>query len=478
MYKHKYHIMPPKGWLNDPNGSCYYKGLYHIFFQYSKDNVLGGLKSWGHYVSTNLVDFEFKGEAVFPDSSYDKDGTYSGTAYVTEEALELFYTGNVKYPGNYDYINEGRGHNVLFIQSKDGLEFTDKTCLLTNADYPSNMSCHVRDPKIFKEKDNYYMLLGARTRDSKAAFLLYESKDRKKWTLNKSYLSKGEFGYMWECPDYFKLNGQSVFSFCPQGLESSLDRFANVYQSGYIMKDASKLDLVAQTNEELEKEIKLEDFVEWDYGFDFYAPQTFKGEDNNIYLVAWAGVPDATYGNEPSIKEGWQHSMTLVRRLEVKNNKIYQIPVISIDKENFDKTFSELEVTKLENKESLIKTNLYANINIEFEDNTKDKSENNENIDFILKFNEDLYLKYLAKSSTFSMEYKNNTGDGRDLRRVKLDKLENLSVFIDGCIVEVYINSGEYVMTTRYYPGKEEITLKLINGENIILKNINAWKVR
>lgn len=451
MYKHKYHIMPPKGWLNDPNGSCYYKGLYHIFFQYSKDDVNGGLKTWGHYTSKNLVDFEFKGEAVFPDSEWDKDGAYSGTAFIDGNTLELFYTGNVKHPGNYDYINEGRGHNVLFLQSEDGMHFNNKTCLLTNADYPDNMSCHVRDPKIFYENGLYYILLGARTRDSKAAFLLYESADRKKWTLNKSYISDNDFGYMWECPDFFELNGHKVLSFCPQGLESSLDRFANVYQSGYIMKDLNKLDIVNRNCDELKSEIKLEDFVEWDLGFDFYAPQTFKGEDGNIYLIGWAGVPDAPYGNAASIAEGWQHSMTLVRRLSLKNNKIYQEPVIG----DIQDKFEDIKVTKLENNESLVKTNLYANIEIE-----ADK-------DLSVEFNKDLKISYNSEAKELLMEYFNDTGDGRDKRKAWLDSLENLSIFMDGCILEVYANSGEAVMTTRYYPLKKEINIKIINEKNV-----------
>lgn len=25
-----HHLMPPVGWLNDPNGLCWYKGKYHV----------------------------------------------------------------------------------------------------------------------------------------------------------------------------------------------------------------------------------------------------------------------------------------------------------------------------------------------------------------------------------------------------------------------------------------------------------------
>ena len=46
-----HHLMPPVGWLNDPNGLCWYKGRYHVFFQYSPFEANGGLKFWGHYLS-------------------------------------------------------------------------------------------------------------------------------------------------------------------------------------------------------------------------------------------------------------------------------------------------------------------------------------------------------------------------------------------------------------------------------------------
>ena len=41
-----HHLMPPVGWLNDPNGLCWYKGKYHVFFQYAPFDVEGGLKFW------------------------------------------------------------------------------------------------------------------------------------------------------------------------------------------------------------------------------------------------------------------------------------------------------------------------------------------------------------------------------------------------------------------------------------------------
>jgi len=447
MYQHKFHIMPPQGWLNDPNGSCYYKGSYHIFFQYSKDDVNGGLKTWGHYTSKDLVTFKFEGEAVFPDSKWDKDGAYSGTAYTDDGKLELYYTGNVKHKGNYDYINEGRGHNCLRVVSDEGFDFKDKECLLENKDYPSNMSCHVRDPKIFKKDNKYYMLLGARTKDSKAAFLLYESDNKDSWNLTRSYIPKDDYGYMWECPDYFELNGHNIFSFCPQGLESMPDRFANIYQSGYI--DLNKMDIINTADEELNQIIIKENLVEWDLGFDFYAPQTFKSNDNSTYLIGWAGVPDAGYGNTPSIKEGWQHSMTLIRKLEYKNGKIYQMPVKDIYK---------LRKDKLLVVDNNVQAELYWNL-------TADMFNGG-----CLYFNDDLELRH--EDDKLILEFKNNTGEGRTKRIVPLSELKKIDIFMDGCIMEIYVNDGEYCLTTRYYPVSDLVSIKVEKGVNV-----NAWSM-
>ena len=67
-FREKLHLMPPVGWLNDPNGLCQFQGIYHAFFQYSPFDAEGGVKMWGHYTSTNMIDWEYQGTALYPDS--------------------------------------------------------------------------------------------------------------------------------------------------------------------------------------------------------------------------------------------------------------------------------------------------------------------------------------------------------------------------------------------------------------------------
>lgn len=127
-HRQRFHLQPPVGWLNDPNGLCVYGGQYHAFFQYGPFDVNGGVKHWGHAVSTDLLHWEQLPVMLYPDEPFDCHGAYSGSALVEDGTMYLYYTGNVKHPGNFDYIKEGRGHNVCLAVSCDGAEQAVDVC--------------------------------------------------------------------------------------------------------------------------------------------------------------------------------------------------------------------------------------------------------------------------------------------------------------------------------------------------------------
>ncbi|MCR4781499.1 MAG: glycoside hydrolase family 32 protein [Lachnospiraceae bacterium] len=452
-WRPKFHIQPPIGWLNDPNGSCCFGGKYHIYFQYSPDNPNGGDKYWGHYESSDLAHFQFIGSPLAPDKPFDKNGVYSGTAWDENGTLELYYTGNVKHKGDYDYINEGRGHNVIRVKTTDNRNYTEKELLLENKDYPSNLSCHVRDPKIFKVGDYYYMLLGARTRDSKGGLLFMKSKDRDNWETDCLFLPSG-FGYMLECPDFFSLdrkNGKTgVISFCPQGIESEEFKYQNIYQSGYCLLSDDLVRDDKVSSDVLGKNITLSNFTEWDMGFDFYAPQVFEAMDKRKLIIGWAGLPDALYKNSKTVEKGWQHCMTLIRELTLSNGKIHQMPV------------KELEA--LRNKK-IVDENFEAGGKAVLRGAAWDtKIEFSGDCELEIRLNEDLTL--YEEDGNVRLKFLNNSGDGRDVRSIKNTKIKNARMIFDESILEIYLNDGEYVLTTRYYP-EENLAMNLtINGRD------------
>lgn len=163
-FRTRYHIMPLVGWLNDPNGLCQFKGEFQAYFQYSPLSVNGGGGYWGHCVSQDLLHWEYREPVLTADIPQDASGVYSGSALVEDNKMYIFYTGNVKMPGDYDYIDAGRISTQILVESEDGQHMSEKTILLGMEDYPEDMTQHIRDPKVWKEEGKYYMVLGARAR--------------------------------------------------------------------------------------------------------------------------------------------------------------------------------------------------------------------------------------------------------------------------------------------------------------------------
>ncbi len=471
-YRHKYHLMPPTGWLNDPNGLSYYGGNYHVFFQYAPEDARGGDKCWGHYQSPDLLNWEYTGIAIYPDTEYDRNGAYSGGALTDDGSLELFYTGNLKEEGDFDYINEGRGATVIYLSTEDGVHLTEKELLMTNDDYPADLSRHVRDPKVWKDRDSYYMLLGARTRGGLGEALLYRSEDKKAWRFLKTITATEAFGYMWECPDYFKVEDRPVLAFSPQGIEAEEYRFANIYQSGYLAD--VRLPDTSQIRDIYKK------FREWDLGFDFYAPQTFEALDGRRILFGWAGVSDSPYDNEPSIREGWQYSMTVPRELSWKGDILCQKPVRELEALRKDEivfrngeakidggAFDLVAERSVGGDEACTTDKAEAEAAGKLE--TSGKKEPCGDIPVRICLNEDLQITY--EQGIASMEFLNNTGSGRTIRKAKLDGLQNVRILMDVSLVEVYFNDGELVMTTRYYPEDPMTTKVSISG----MEQVKGW---
>lgn len=417
----RYHIMPPVGWLNDPNGLCSFRGKYYVFFQYSPFQATGGLKLWGEYTSTDLVHWKYEGAALFPDSPYDCHGVYSGSAFVDDGKMEIFYTGNIKLDGDYNYVNNGRESNTVYTSTEDGIHFSDKECLMTSRDYPKDYTLHIRDPKVWKEDGHYNMILGGRKENDQGAVILYESEDKKKWAYCGELTTAEPFGYMWECPDLFCLDGQRLLSVSPQGLKRGEFKNQNVYQSGYFRLDRQ------------EGKWKLSEFTEWDQGFDFYAPQTFVDERGRRILIAWAGMPDAEeeYTN-PTVEQGWQHVLTTPRELTFRDGKVYQNPVE--------------EFRDLRGKEILVETGNETVVPDTCFDMEIAKICSKECRIII----EELEITY--REGVLNLTFTGEMGSGRTSRNARVEQLENLRILADTSLMEIYVNDGETVFTTRCYP--------------------------
>ena len=126
MAKDTLHLKAPGNWINDPNGFIYYKGKYHLFYQYFPYAPVWGTMHWGHAVSVDLVHWEHVGVALFPTRYEDQNGCFSGSAVEHDGKMSLYYTG-IRYreinPENIHINEEGYDAAQIMISSEDGYSF-------------------------------------------------------------------------------------------------------------------------------------------------------------------------------------------------------------------------------------------------------------------------------------------------------------------------------------------------------------------
>ena len=321
-----FHVAPPVGRLNDPNGLLVDGGTYHVFYQFTPLHPHRKLVYWGHASSTDLACWEHHAPAVVPDSPYDANGAYSGNAIVLEGAelpaapasapYQLFFTGNLKDP-----VTGERTASQNLVTSRDLVTFTKWEGNPLIPTHAPGYTAHYRDPQVFRDPDapgQFRMLLGVQRQDETGAALLYRSTDLLSWDLEGelTFPDAGgafeRFGYMWECPGIVRLTDEltgedwDVLIWCPQGISPQAEGYENVFACTYTVGHLVGTELRDCDGT----------FHEVDRGFEFYAPQAFArrpSEPGAVTLVGWLG--NAGEDDQPSVATGgWVHALSVPRR--------------------------------------------------------------------------------------------------------------------------------------------------------------------
>ena len=93
LYRPNFHFTPKTGWMNDPNGMFFYKGLYHLYFQYYPDDTVWGPMHWGHATSKDMITWKEEKIALYPD---EMGYIFSGSSVVDVNNTSGF--GSLKKP--------------------------------------------------------------------------------------------------------------------------------------------------------------------------------------------------------------------------------------------------------------------------------------------------------------------------------------------------------------------------------------------
>ncbi len=217
------------------------------------------------------TEFAKKRREEFNEENHYRGGCFSGSAIEHDGKLFLMYTG---------CTNNGSGfeQTQCIAFSEDGIHFEkyEGNPVLTA---PEGVPKHLfRDPKVWKNDGKYYMICGA-SKNNLAQALLYVSEDMLHWEFFSVLAqSRGEWGYMWECPDFFPLGDKYVLLVSPMGAGEA------------------------------------------DWGFDFYAPQSFVDGKGRRLVIGWANAWDwmpfwKNWG--PAYREGWCGSFAVPRQVRM-----------------------------------------------------------------------------------------------------------------------------------------------------------------
>lgn len=420
-----YHAAPTTGWMNDPNGLCRRAGVTHLFYQYAPLTAAPGLNFWGHLATEDYLHYTRYPPALACDEAFDCHGVYSGSAVVNEDGIRLFYTGNVRNEAEGDGITAGRKQVTATCFSRDAVRFDGKRIVLSPDDYPGDISCHVRDPKVIPVPGGWDMLLGMRTLAGHGGLLVFHAASlTESWAVRARCEDTGD-AYMWECPDLITADGGARFlSVCRQTPHGDTAAYCPVSEDYTITGG----------------------FRVWDSGPDFYAPQTFCEEDGRRVLLAWMGKPGSyEKGMNPESRGGWVHMMTLPRVLSLRDGVPVQRPHPALER-------LRLDAVPLRRGKMLT---VSPCLSVVWEGEAAGNGNRNENSTFLL------HLGALTVSVSDGMLCVDpgRWGCGRSAVTQPYPG-GGLTVFMDKSSVEVFPETGPTV-TMRVYP-KDPLTIPVL----------------
>lgn len=293
----RFHFEPTRGWINDPNGLCWFRGQYHAFFQHYPHAPQWGPMHWGHAVSDDLLHWTELPIALAPDRPYeDAGGCFSGSAVEREGRLWLFYTS----------VSKALGQTQSLAWSEDGIHFEKYPGNPVIAQSPVDpKSRDFRDPKVIPWGDGWRMVCGAAGADGSARVLLFASSDLLRWDYVGPLFRAPEpdLGPVPECPDLFPLGDRWVFLYSRIGEGRPVEFLVGDFDGEKFTPDGP--------------------FQRPEQGPDFYAAQTFPGPEGERLMMGWFYSWDRTVPAR-AVRAG---ALTLPRVLTLEGGLVRSRPI-------------------------------------------------------------------------------------------------------------------------------------------------------
>ncbi len=447
-YHPKYHFSAPALWMNDPNGTIFHKGEYHLFYQHNPYGSRWDSIHWGHAKSKDLVHWEHLPIALTPSTELGEHHCFSGCCVINNGIPSILYT-SIKLKRSSLLIK-------TLLKVKKGAEqwlATSDDEMITWRKYPGNPvmtdelhgSLKVRDwrdPYIWHENDVWFAALGGHIKGHKnGAVFLYQSKDLINWKylypLCEGTKAQGRNG---ECPNFFPLENRHVLIVSPENKV--------IYAVG-------KYENYTFTPEKWEH---------LDHGRCFYATNTIFDDKNRVILFGWIQYGWLRSGG----LTGWNGCISLPRILSLdQNGKLKIVPAPEL--EALRKTRTSLGQFFLQPSSHISLNDLNGNC---FEISAEIEILDTKRFGFeILKCKKKTFVGF----DTEKQEIIAGKEKGKINFPLKNAKLK-VRIFIDKSVIEMFVD-GKTTISALFYPKKkvnQKILISAIGG-SVQISNLDVW---
>ena len=440
-FRPTYHFSPLYGWMNDPNGMVYKDGEYHLFYQHNPYGSKWGNMHWGHAISKDLINWEYRPDAITPDAL----GTiFSGSAVVDTDNTAGFGAGAIVaiYTQNSD-----RQVQSIAYSTDNGRSFTK----YENNPVLTSDARDFRDPKVFwhKETQRWIMLLAVGQE-----MQIFSSSNLKDWAFESSFgEGQGAHGGVWECPDLFELPVDGTN-------EKKWVLLCNLNPGGPFGGSATQYFVGTFNGKEFVNESPSK--TKWmDWGKDHYATVTWSdAPDNRRIAIAWMS--------------NWQYANDVpTSQYRSPNSVPRDLSLFTVDGETYLQSAPSPELLKLRDisKKRSFKVNgtrtikdMIAGNEGAYEIELTIENQHADVIGFRLYNDkgEEVDMQYDMKEKKFSMDRRKSgeVGFNENFPMLTWTTIESgkdelkLRLFVDKSSVEAFGDGGRFVMTNQVFPSE------------------------
>lgn len=457
LYKPHYHFMPEKNWMNDPNGPIFYKGKYHLFYQYNPNDYHWDTMHWGHAVSEDLVHWRHLPIALYPSKELGETHCFSGCAVINNEGTPtIFYTSIGENERNAQI-----GAQQWMAVSTDDMVTWEKYKLnpVISLGIHGDMDIKEwRDPFVWKERDTWYMVLGGEC-EEKGCVLIYSSTDLINWKFLNKMFETSKFKFL-ECPNMLKFGDKYVLVYSPSE--------AVRYHIGTLNNDftfTSEYDGIVDNSG-------------WE---GFYAPNTLV--DQHGRRIMWGWMTEASRG-EFQGANGWAGVQSIPRVLTLDKNNILKMEplpeykMLRYSEEAYNNMIIKNNKVFFKNKGRAIEIDMTIKVA-----GTEDFSIN------VLESHggeEKTTIRYNAATGEFSID-RSKSSISDEVHKTKITsylkeekgQYLNIHIFVDYSTIEVFADN-QVCLSTRIYPlldSSTNLSLECNNGEKLNIKKLSLWKM-